>query len=274
MPENVSSEENIMLNSITAKIKKGKFIDRPNRFLARVDIGSKVVESFVPNPGRMLEFMIPGKTVFLRENHALHRKTVYDMIGVLHNGLKVSIDSNLPNRFLKALLEKHAFPYFSKYSKIFAEPSYDKGRFDFQLENNDEVTLIEVKSCTLVENGKALFPDAPTVRGARHMRHLAQELARGVATKAAVVFVIQRPDATSFSPHDGNNPDFGNALRAAHGAGVEVIPITTDVIGWTLRLENVFLSISVQCIFESFIHALRRPLVYYRVKHSEQIRSK
>jgi sugar fermentation stimulation protein A len=139
---------------------------------------------------------------------------------------------------IEDLLEEHALPYFSKYVKILSEPRYDRGRFDFRLEDNDEVTLIEVKSCTLVEDGRALFPDAPTIRGARHMRHLLEALIDGVATRAAVIFVIQRPDATSFSPHDGNDPDFGNALRDAHDAGVDAIPLTTEVIDWRLHLKE------------------------------------
>jgi sugar fermentation stimulation protein A len=244
MPTNIRALEPADLEGGTILVSekkttlKGKFIDRSNRFLARVDIKGRVVESFVPNPGRMNEFMIPGKSVFICENPAPHRKTDYDLIGLLHNGIHVSIDSNLPNRFLKDLLEEHALPYFSKYDKIKPEPRYDRGRFDFRLESNDEVTLIEVKSCTLIEDGRALFPDAPTIRGARHMRHLLEALEDGAATQAVVVFVIHRPDATSFSPHDGNDPDFGNALRAKYDAGVDVIPINTEVIDWRLHLKE------------------------------------
>jgi len=220
------------------EVLNGKFIERPNRFLARVDLDGKTVESFVPNPGRMYEFMIPGKSVFLRRNSAPHRKTEYDMIGVLHDGLLVSIDSNLPNRFVRQLLEKHSLPYFSNYYRIIPEPRHYDGRFDFRLEGDDNITLIEVKSCTLVENGHALFPDAPTLRGTKHMKHLVKSLKDGIATQAAVVFVIQRPDAYVFSPHDGNDPNFGDALRAADDAGVDIIPLTTRVIGWDLQLQE------------------------------------
>ena len=217
-------------------ILNGKFIERPNRFLAKVDIGGRIVESFVPNPGRMHEFMVPGKLVFLRRNFAPHRKTEYDMIGVLHDGILVSIDSNLPNRFVRGLLEKHLLSYFSDYYKVVPEPRLYDGRFDFRLEGDNDVTLIEVKSCTLVETGHALFPDAPTLRGARHLKHLVKSLEDGIATQAAIVFVIQRPDANVFSPHDGNDPNFGDALRAAFDAGVDVIPLTTKVIDWDLQL--------------------------------------
>jgi len=225
----VSSQGNIL---------KGKFIERPNRFLAKVDIKGRIVESFVPNPGRMLEFMVPGKVIYLRENSAEHRRTEYDMIGVLHDGIQVSIDSNLPNRFVRSLLEKHSLPFFSPYEKVIPEPRHFQGRFDFRLEGEDNTTLIEVKSCTLVEDGQALFPDAPTLRGTRHMKDLVRALEDGVATKAAVIFVVQRHDAMSFAPHDGNDPDFGSALRAAHDSGVDIIPIVTRVINWNLHLQR------------------------------------
>ena len=220
------------------KILKGKFVERPNRFLAKVDIKGKTVESFVPNPGRMHEFMIPGKSVFLRENTAPHRKTNYDMIGVFHDGIFVSIDSTLPNRFVRRLLERRSLSYFPPYDKIISEPRYYQGRFDFRLEGEDNITLIEVKSCTLVENGHALFPDAPTLRGTRHMMHLIRALEEGITTKAAVIFVIQRPDAITFSPHDGNDPAFGNALRAAFDSGIDVIPLTARVVDWDLHLQE------------------------------------
>jgi sugar fermentation stimulation protein A len=196
------------------------------------------VESFVPNPGRMYEFMTPGKFVFLRENPASRRKTEYDLIGVLHDGILVSIDSYLPNRFVRHLLETHALSYFPIYDRIISEPRYFQGRFDFRLESDNDITLIEVKSCTLVENGQALFPDAPTLRGTKHLKHLVMMLKEGIATKAAVIFVIQRPDAIVFSPHDGNDSAFSNALRAAYDYGVDVIPLTTKVVDWNLQLQE------------------------------------
>jgi sugar fermentation stimulation protein A len=219
-------------------ILTGKFIERPNRFLAKVAINSGVVDAFVPNPGRMHEFMIYGKDVFLRRNAGLHRKTKYDLIGVLHNGIMISIDSNLPNRFVRSLLESRQLPYFPTYETIIPEPHHYQGRFDFRLESATDTTLIEVKSCTLVQEGHALFPDAPTQRGTRHLKHLVRALEEGIASRAAIMFVIQRPDAVVFSPHDGNDPAFGDALRSAFDNGVDIIPLTTKVIDWNLHLQR------------------------------------
>ena len=218
------------------RVRIGKFIERPNRFLAHVEIDDQVEEVYVPNPGRMYELMIPGKQVFIRDNPAPHRKTSFDMIGVQHEGVLISLDSNLPNRFMRNLLETKQLPYFTGYSKVFPEPRAYGGRFDFLLEGENYRAFIEVKSCTLVVNRRVLFPDAPTTRGARHMKHLAHALTTGDVNDAAVVFVIQRPDADIFSPHDGNDPKFGDALRYAHEQGVRIIPLLTNVVDWNLEL--------------------------------------
>jgi sugar fermentation stimulation protein A len=218
------------------QVRTAIFIERPNRFLGRVELDGEIVEAFIPNPGRMYELMIPGKEVYVRDNPAPHRKTSFDMIGVHHDGVLISLDSNLPNRFIKQLLEANALEQFSGYSRVKSEPVVYGGRFDFLLDGKGKRTYIEVKSCTLVVRKRVLFPDAPTKRGARHMRHLAHSLISGDVDDAAAIFVIQRPDGEIFSPHDGNDPDFGNALRDAHKHGVRIIPLLTRVVGWNLEL--------------------------------------
>ncbi|MGY5875739.1 MAG: DNA/RNA nuclease SfsA [Candidatus Thorarchaeota archaeon] len=219
-------------------VVKCTFVERPNRFLGRVKIRDQVVEVFIPNPGRMYELMVPGKTAYVRENSGPHRKTSYDMIAVEHDGLVVSIDSNLPNRFLKELLQSREIEFFGDYDRVIPEPRVYNGRFDFLLKSESGDTFIEVKSCTLVEEGRARFPDAPTTRGARHMRHLVRALNEKIVAKAAVVFVIQRPDAMVFSPNDPTDPEFSDALRAAKQNGVEVIPLVCEVVDWELELKT------------------------------------
>ncbi|MHA2042041.1 MAG: DNA/RNA nuclease SfsA, partial [Candidatus Thorarchaeota archaeon] len=182
------------------EVTEALLINRPNRFLGRVEVEGKVVEVFIPNPGRMYELMIPGKQVFLRRKSGAHRKTNYDMIGVWHDDVLISIDSNLPNRFMKERLLNRELEWFLPYDVVTPEPRIYDGRFDFRLDGSKGTTFIEVKSCTLVEDGHALFPDAPTLRGARHLRNLARSLQEGIAKRAAVAFIIQRPDATLFSP--------------------------------------------------------------------------
>lgn len=219
-----------------SRVRKAILVERPNRFLGVVKLDDVLTEVFIPNPGRMYELMIPGNEVFLRENSAPHRKTDFDMIGLEYNGVLVSIDSNLPNRFIKQLLNSRKLSFFENYERVVSEPRAYEGRFDFRLDGPLGITFIEVKSCTLVEEGRAIFPDAPTVRGTRHLRHLAASLKEGVASRAAIIFVIQRPDAIVFSPNDNTDPTFGNALRHAHSVGVEVYPLITEVVDWELKL--------------------------------------
>ncbi len=214
-------------------------VKRPNRFLGLIRLGSDVVEAFIPNPGRMHELLYPGKKVFVRKADHSHRRTSYDVIGVEHDGVRVSIDSNLPNRFMKQLLVAKRFAPFAEYDTIVSEPRVYEGRFDFRLEGESGVAFIEVKSCTLVEDGHAIFPDAPTVRGARHMHSLSRTLSENLASRAAVVFIIQRPDARLFSPNDPMDPKFGDALRDAHSVGVEVYALSCRVVNWNLETERL-----------------------------------
>ncbi|MHA1926247.1 MAG: DNA/RNA nuclease SfsA [Candidatus Thorarchaeota archaeon] len=221
------------------EVTEALLIDRPNRFLGRVEIEGNVVEVFIPNPGRMYELMIPGKHVFLRRKSGTHRKTEYDMIGVWHDDVLISIDTNLPNRFMKEKLMNRELEWFLPYEVVTPEPRIYEGRFDFRLDGSMGAIFIEVKSCTLVEEGHALFPDAPTERGARHLRNLVRALQEGIAKRAAVVFIIQRPDAILFSPKADTDPQFAQELDNAHKHGVEIYPIVTEVKDWSLEYQRV-----------------------------------
>jgi sugar fermentation stimulation protein A len=215
-----------------------EFFERPNRFLGRVILDGELTDVFIPNPGRMYELMVPGREVIIRRAYGSHRKTAFDMIAVEYNGVLVSIDSLLPNRFMKHLLTSREMDEFKAYRRVIPEPRIYEGRFDFRLERDSGTAFIEVKSCTLVENGHARFPDAPTIRGARHVRSLARALSEAVAERAAVVFVIQRPDATLFSPNDPTDLDFANALREARSDGVEVYALSCRLVDYELMLEK------------------------------------
>ncbi|MFX1483020.1 MAG: DNA/RNA nuclease SfsA [Promethearchaeota archaeon] len=223
---------------MNASVQRAVLVDRPNRFLGIVNLDGILVESFIPNPGRMHELMVPGHEVYIRENKGPKRRTDYDLIGLEYNNVFVSIDSNLPNRFIKKLLRAHSLPFFDDYIQIKSEPAAYDGRFDFRLDGKSGTTFIEVKSCTLVEDGRAIFPDAPTIRGARHLKNLIASLKDGTANRAAMIFVIQRPDARIFSPNDKTDPVFGQMLRKAYSNGVEIYPLITEVVDWNLKLLN------------------------------------
>jgi sugar fermentation stimulation protein A len=217
-----------------SRITQCTFLERKNRFLGTVICNGQKHDVFIPNPGRMNELMIKGKEMFIEEKRGPQRKTNFNLIAVKHNDVLVSIDSNKPNRFMYRMLTNHELQQFQGYRTVTSEPSYHSGRFDFRLKGKKD-TLIEVKSCTLVQAERALFPDAPTIRGARHVRHLALLLVDNTVDEAAVVFVIQRPDASVFSPNWEMDPDFAAALEEADHAGVRLMAFRTKLVNWELQ---------------------------------------
>ncbi|MEM3693306.1 MAG: DNA/RNA nuclease SfsA [Candidatus Bathyarchaeia archaeon] len=216
---------------------EGIFVERPNRFLALVEIGSDRLPCFLSNPGRMEDLLIPGKPVLLRRASKASkiRKTSYDLIGVRLDNQIVSLDSRLPNQLIWKLLKARDLEAFSKFTDIEPEYSYGDSRMDFLLKSRDgELCLLEVKSCTLVKNHRGLFPDAPTERGRRHLEALIK--ARKGGYRASVIFIIQRVDAEAFSPNDEVDPRFGKSLRKAVSEGVEAYAYTASFDGFSLSL--------------------------------------
>jgi sugar fermentation stimulation protein A len=214
---------------------EGVFRKRLTRFSAKVEVGGKIVECFLPNPGRLSELLSHGAKVVLKEVFASGRKTVYDIVGVHHGGVVVSVDSRLPNRLVYEALKNGDLPEFAGYTEVKLEQRYGCAKFDFLLEGFGlKPCLLEVKSCTLVRDGVAMFPDAPTERGARHVLELAKALRDGY--RAAVLFVVQRDDAHVFKPNDDLDPKFGRTLRMAAKDGVEVYAYTASFTGRRLVL--------------------------------------
>jgi len=209
-----------------SRLIEAKLQERPNRFLGVVDIDGREELCFIPNPGRMHELMVPGARVYLLEKRGEHRKTRYDMVLVDYGGVMVSIDSRLPNTLLAEAVNAGRLNEFRGHTVEKTEPVFHDSRLDLVLSDGTGQVMVETKSCTLVEDGVALFPDAPTKRGARHMRTLVKALETG---RSAAVFVIQRGDASEFRPNDGTDPEFGEALRRAASLGVETYAYVSDV---------------------------------------------
>jgi len=203
-----------------------KLINRPNRFLGIVELEGKPVQCFIPNPGRMHELMVPGTRVYLFHRPGETRKTDYDLTLVEYNNTLVSIDSRLPNYMLRDSINEARLPEFEGYKVERTEPVFHDSRLDLKLSDGANQMLIEAKSCTLVENSIALFPDAPTKRGARHMNTLIHALRYG---RAAVCFIIQRDDALEWRPNKEMDPDFTESIRKAVQRGVEAYAYTCDI---------------------------------------------
>ena len=200
---------------------KARFRTRKNRFTAVVDLAGEDVLAHVANSGRLKELFQPGAEVYLIDKRLPHRTTAYDLALVKYDGVLVSVDARVPNRVVRDAINKGLLPEFSGFRVVRSEIPFGRSRLDLLLENKDaKRVLVEVKSVTLVNDGTARFPDAPTERGARHLGELVLAVQEGY--RSAIVFLIQREDAVSFSPNDMTDPAFGQALRGAVRAGVEV----------------------------------------------------
>lgn len=202
----------MIYNNITT----GHFIDRPNRFIAHVEIGGVVETVHVKNTGRCKELLIPGAEVILSKSDNSKRKTKYDLIAVYKETLGlVNIDSQAPNHVVQEWLEELPFDL------VKPEYTYDKSRIDFYMEKGKKRFLLEVKGCTLERDGIGYFPDAPTERGVKHLHELKKAAKEGYT--AAVAFAIPMPGVTRVLTNDQTQPEFGEALREAEDAGVKVL---------------------------------------------------
>ncbi|MFX1250780.1 MAG: DNA/RNA nuclease SfsA [Promethearchaeota archaeon] len=213
---------------ITGSYQLARFIERPNRFLAKVQLDSleNVVEAHVPDPGRLKELLIPRAEVIVQEHSNPARKTKFSLVGVKTGNIWVNINSILTNRLFQE--EYQIIPMFKNYQILRSEYSIGTSRFDFLMQDLEtrQEALVEAKSVTLVENGTALFPDAPTLRGTKHVTELRELLTKGY--QAYVVFVIKRSDAIRFSPHRKMDPKFADALSKAATSGVKICAVKCD----------------------------------------------
>ncbi len=201
--------------------KKGIFIERPNRFIAHVDIDGVTEICHVKNTGRCKELLLPGSVVYVEKSDNPNRKTGFDLISVIKGKRHINMDSQVPNKVVRDWLEKGNL--FKDVTLIKPEAKYKNSRFDFYVETNKDKIFIEVKGVTLEENNIVLFPDAPTERGVKHINELIECLREGY--KAYVIFVIQMKDVEYFTPNSVTHKEFADALKAAHNKGVEILAL-------------------------------------------------
>ena len=197
-------------------IIRAVFVDRPNRFIAHVELEGKTETVHVKNTGRCRELLLPGAEVWLTASSNPQRKTRYDLVTVRKTNEKlVNIDSQAPNTAFREWLEKQAF------ERIVPEYSFGGSRIDFYMERGSSRFLTEVKGCTLEEDGVGYFPDAPTERGVKHVRELIG--ARKAGYSASLAFVIQMDGVTEVRANTRTHPAFGEALEEAKKAGVRIL---------------------------------------------------
>ncbi len=205
------------------EIVEGRFVARPNRFIAKVLIDGAVETVHVKNTGRCRELLVPDARVYLEVSDNPARKTKYDLVAVEkvtdRGVLLINMDSQIPNAAAGEWLKNCGM--FSEDAVIMREKTFGKSRFDFYIEDGNRKAFVEVKGVTLEHSGVTMFPDAPTERGVKHINELVTCVESGY--EAYILFVIQMKGVTCFRPHDEMHPEFGAALRNAAENGVKIL---------------------------------------------------
>jgi sugar fermentation stimulation protein A len=224
---------------------KGTFIERPNRFLGIVDITSpkshkkKKVKVHVHDPGRLKELLYPKNKVLLRKATNPNRKTKWDLIAAKYEKEWILTHSGFHREIAQWVIENPKVSPFGKVKKIEAEVGFKNSRLDFLLtKKNGRRTWVEVKGCTLAIDGVALFPDAPTLRGARHLEHLIDIVKKG--DEASIIILVFRHDSRCFAPKEDTDENFARIFRKAVKVGISAYPLLFNYDGSSLRyLGNI-----------------------------------
>lgn len=212
-------------------ITAGRFLSRPNRFIAQVEIGGREETCHVKNTGRCRELLVPRAIVYLTASDNPERKTKYDLVAVEKGSRLINMDSQAPNKVVQEWLAQGGLPGLTR---IQPEYRYDQSRFDFYLEQGSQKAFLEVKGVTLEDHGVVRFPDAPTARGAKHLHELIRASREGYG--AYVFLVIQMENVDHFEPNWQTDPDFGQALLEAQEAGVQILAYDCQVAPASLSI--------------------------------------
>ncbi len=214
-----------MLSMHYDNILKAKFLNRPNRFIAEIEVDGAKEIAHVKNTGRCRELLTDNAEIFVQYCNSPNRKTKYDLISVVKGDRLINMDSQIPNKVFKEWVLKSNF--FGNTTLIKAEKNFGSSRFDFYIETADDKIFIEVKGVTLEENGIVLFPDAPTERGVKHINELCKCIDAGY--KAYIFFIVQMENVRCFMPNRTTHPQFADALAAAEKKGVQIYALDCKV---------------------------------------------
>ena len=210
----------------------GIFRARPNRFIAHIELGGAVEICHVKNTGRCRELLVPGCTVWCQRSDNPNRKTKFDLIAVQKGDRLINMDSQAPNKAAGEWLRGGGL---GEISGLRPEVKHGDSRYDFSFIKDGKRCFLEVKGCTLEEDGVCAFPDAPTERGAKHIRGLTEAALAGYG--AYILFVIQMSDVKYIRPHDETDPEFGRALREAAQNGVQVLAMDCAITPDTMDIR-------------------------------------
>lgn len=201
---------------VNTNIRRAFFLDRPNRFVAHAELDGVSVRCHMPNPGRMWELLFPGVPVYLRQASQEGRKTAFDIIGIERDGVPILLDTQYNNDTAALLIREHRIPGWEQWDLLRREVTVGDSRFDLLLGRGEEQFLLEVKSCTLFGQSGAMFPDAVTDRGRRHVLHLARLAREG--QHAGILFLVHWDRATWFLPDYHTDPAFAAAFHESVAA--------------------------------------------------------
>jgi sugar fermentation stimulation protein A len=202
--------------------EKSSFFSRPNRFTVVCELNGRKVKAFLPNPGRLLELLLPGATVYLEKNFVPDRTLLYTAVAVEREGHRVVLHTHKTNAVARCLVEAGAVPLLREFEVVRPEVTRGNSRFDFLLKKGSDELVLEVKSCTLFSQRAAMFPDAITARGKKHLEELARLSSNH--SRSAVLFVIHWPKAEVFMPDFHTDLEFARALLAAKDR-VLILPV-------------------------------------------------
>jgi len=218
-------------------IVPGIFIDRPNRFIANIWVNGERESVHVRNTGRCKEILIPGTGVLLEKvSNNSKRKTRFSLISAYKGSQLINIDSQIPNALVFSALDNNDLNIIEEIKYLKQEVTYQHSRFDLFYRNNHKKGFIEVKGVTLEKDRVALFPDAPTIRGNRHILELIDASKKGYENY--IIFVIQMKGVGCFKPNDKMDPDFSEALRAADKNGVHIRAYDCLVTNNTIKIDQ------------------------------------
>src|SRR5699024_10670993 len=203
------------------KITRGKLIKRVNRFIAKVSINGTEEDVHVKNTGRLKELLLPGAKVLMEYSNNPNRKSKYSLIAIAKKDNWVNIDSQAPNAIAFEALREGKLKECGSVTSVKQEVTYDNSRFDLYYEKDDEKGFIEVKDVTLEKNGIAMFPDAPTKRGTKHVLELVKSVEDGYT--AAILFIVQMKGCHAFIPNRDVDKTFADALLEAQQQGVHIL---------------------------------------------------
>lgn len=214
------------------RIETGRFLERPNRFIAYIEINGQKEIVHVKNTGRCAELLVPGAEVYVQKADNLERKTQWDLIAVKKGRRIINMDSQIPNRVVEEWIR--AGNLFPNASLVKAEKTFKDSRFDLYVEEENRKIFVEVKGVTLEQDGIVRFPDAPTERGIKHIQELCEAVNEGY--EAYIVFVIQMNKVKYFTPNMKTHAAFGEALVKAREAGVQILAYDCQVARDTIKM--------------------------------------